>query len=79
MERSNALLYGKGIFTTVAIRNQRPLLWGKHWRRLTDNADKVVLDVSAHSEHDVVSMLSRGLVNSRLSDGRARITFLDQC
>jgi branched-subunit amino acid aminotransferase/4-amino-4-deoxychorismate lyase len=33
-QNSNAFLYGKGVFTTVAIFGGKPFLWEKHWRRL---------------------------------------------
>ena len=44
-ERSAFLLYGKGIFTTIAISQGKPLLWEKHWRRLMDNASKLAIDL----------------------------------
>jgi branched-subunit amino acid aminotransferase/4-amino-4-deoxychorismate lyase len=78
MESSNALLYGKGIFTTAAIRNGVPVLWEKHWRRLMDNAEKIGIDISGHSSEDVLSMLGGRLANARIVEGRARITFLDK-
>ncbi len=31
---SSAMLYGRGVFTTVAIYNGKPFLWPRHWRRL---------------------------------------------
>ena len=38
---SSAALYGKGVFTTVAIKDKKAFLWEKHWRRLNDNAEKI--------------------------------------
>ena len=32
---SSAMLYGRGVFTTLAIYNSQPFLWSKHWQRLT--------------------------------------------
>ena len=31
---SSAMLYGRGVFTTVAIYNGKPFLWPEHWQRL---------------------------------------------
>ena len=76
-ENGAASLYGKGIFTTVAIRDRRPLFWEKHWRRLTGDAGKVGVDISAFGEERVRGELDRALANEGVADGRARITFLD--
>ena len=37
---SAALLYGRGVFTSVAIYGGRPFLWPEHWARLMDHADR---------------------------------------
>lgn len=77
MENSNAFLYGKGIFTTIAIRNGEPFLWEKHWRRLIDNAARIDLDISAFSESQIKTKLTEQLESDGISNGRARITFSD--
>lgn len=73
-----AALYGKGVFTTVAIRSKRPLFWEKHWRRLTGDAAKVGVDISAYGEERVRAELERTLASESVADGRARITFHDE-
>src|ERR1043166_6959673 len=35
---SSAMLYGRGVFTTLAIYNSQPFLWSKHWQRLAAHA-----------------------------------------
>lgn len=70
---NNSHLYGKGVFTTVAIRDGEPLLWEKHWRRLVRDAEVVGVDISKHTEEST----RRALDEVTMSDGRARITFHD--
>ncbi len=77
MDQSNAALYGSGIFTTIAIRSGEPVFWEKHWRRLTDNAARVRIDLSAHSNQATYSSLDDSIRESGIVDGRARITFTD--
>ena len=49
---SSAALYSKGIFTTIAVYDGNPFLWGKHWRRLSGNADKLKIDLAEFSESE---------------------------
>lgn len=77
-DHSNHTLYGKGIFTTIAIRERAPLFWEKHWVRLTRDAAKIGIDISAFAKKRVLRELEKTLRNNGVSDGRARITFLDQ-
>ena len=41
---SSAMLYGRGVFTTLAIHEARPFLWSKHWNRLAAHASKLDID-----------------------------------
>ncbi|MGI8788273.1 MAG: aminotransferase class IV [Pyrinomonadaceae bacterium] len=75
---SSAALYGRGIFTTVAIYNSKPFLWEKHWRRLTSNARKIKIDLSDFSERSVSESLFEIIEKNRLKRARARITFFDE-
>ena len=72
--RTNALLYGKGVFTTIAMRAGEPFLWEKHWRRLVRDAGKIGVDISGHTEEST----RQALDDRKLSEGRARITFHDE-
>jgi branched-chain amino acid aminotransferase len=78
MQTSNASLYGKGIFTTVAIRDGEVFLWEKHWRRLTVNAAKIGVDLTEHTEQSTLDALEESIATNGFTDGRARITFLDE-
>lgn len=75
---SNAALYGKGVFTTVAVYDSRLFLWEKHWRRLTENAKKIGVDTNAFSETRLKDSLLEIINKNNLIDGRARITFFDE-
>ena len=48
---SSAMLYGRGVFTTLAIYNSQPFLWSKHWTRLTSHAKKLDIDYSGCTEY----------------------------
>jgi len=74
---SLAELYGKGIFTTVAIHDGQPFLWEKHWRRLEANAAVLDIDLSEHSESSTLDSLFTA-ISKNLQTGRARITFADE-
>ena len=75
---SAASLYGKGVFTTMAVKEGKPFLWAKHWKRLTDHAAKLSIDVSKHPERSTHSALLDLVSASELTSGRARLTFLDE-
>ena len=71
-------LYGKGIFTTLAIFDGNPFVWEKHWRRLTDNAAKLAIDISEYDEESVANALAEIISKNQVATGRARITFSDE-
>lgn len=75
---SSASLYGKGIFTTLAIIDKKPFLWEKHWRRLKENANKLKLDLSNFSEEEIKNFLLETIEINNFVNGRARITFFDE-
>ena len=70
-------LYGKGVFTTVALHKGEPLLWQKHWRRLKENAGKLGIDLSEFSEERTRESLCTLAEENSVQDGRARVTFFD--
>ena len=78
MKASNAALYGKGIFTTIAIYDGEPFLWEKHWLRLTSNGAKIGIDLSDHSEQTTHTSLIEVIEKNGVTGGRARITFSDE-
>ncbi len=75
---SSASLYGKGVFTTLAICNSQPFLWEKHWHRLNDNAIKVGIDLSNFSEHTVYKSLENIIEKNNALNARCRLTFFDE-
>jgi len=76
---ASAALYGSGVFTTVAIYNRKPFQWRKHWQRLTENAEKLNIRLSADlTEESVQNSLAELIEQNNLPDGRARITFFDE-
>lgn len=75
---SAAALYGKGIFTTVAIYKKDPFLWEKHWRRLNDNAEKIGVELSGFAEEAVKNSLLETIEKNKITNARVRITFFDE-
>lgn len=75
---SAVALYGKGIFTTVAIYNQKIFLWEKHWRRLNENAEKIGIDLSEVSDDLLKTSLFELIQQNKIQNSRARITFFDE-
>ena len=75
---SSAALYGKGIFTTLAIYNEKPFLWEKHWRRLQENAQKIGIDLSEFSDDLLKISLFELIQKNKIENSRARITFFDE-
>jgi branched-subunit amino acid aminotransferase/4-amino-4-deoxychorismate lyase len=74
---SSAALYGRGIFTSIAIYNSKPFQWAHHWQRLIGNAKTIGIDLSAFSEDAVKNSLSEIIKRNNLENGRVRITFFD--
>jgi branched-subunit amino acid aminotransferase/4-amino-4-deoxychorismate lyase len=75
---SSAALYGKGVFTTIAIYNSKPFLWEKHWRRLRENSTKLNIDLTDFDEETVKSALTQIISQNNLETSRARLTFFDE-
>jgi branched-subunit amino acid aminotransferase/4-amino-4-deoxychorismate lyase len=75
MLATNGALYGKGIFTTIAIVARQPFLWEKHWKRLANNAATVGIDISAHNEMATKDALTRS-IRFRRSPGSNPATIL---
>lgn len=75
---SSAALYGKGVFTTIAIYDGTPFLWEKHWERLRENSKRLAVDISGFSEKHVKESLQSLVKNNRAKYARARLTFFDE-
>lgn len=73
---SPSSLYGRGVFTTLAIHNHHPFLWSEHWDRLKEHASRVGVDISEYQDAGVRSLLDRLIEANHVRDGRARVTVL---
>jgi branched-subunit amino acid aminotransferase/4-amino-4-deoxychorismate lyase len=73
---SSAMLYGRGVFTTVGIYNGVPFLWSQHWRRLMDHAGRLGVDCSGCTEEGVGDALKKLISVNRVGNGRARVILL---
>jgi len=73
-----AALYGKGIFTTVAVHGAVPFLWEKHWERLIANASQTKMNLAEFSEESTRNSLLEIIEKNNLTRGRARLTFFDE-
>lgn len=73
---SSAMLYGRGVFTTVAIYNGKPFLWPNHWRRLKDHAERLNVDCTGANERNVGEALRKLVAVNQVGDGRARVILL---
>jgi aminodeoxychorismate lyase len=73
---SSAMLYGRGVFTTVAIYNGKPFLWPEHWQRLLEHAKRLNIDCSGCTEAGVGEALAKLIKVNNVSDGRARVILL---
>lgn len=75
---SAAALYGRSVFTTIAIYNFKLFLWEKHWERLNANAEKIGLDFSDFTEQTIKASLLEVVEKNQFRTGRARLTFFDE-
>ena len=73
---SSAMLYGRGVFTTVAIYNGKPFLWPKHWKRLKDNAEQLNVDCTGANERNVGEAVGKLVAVNQVKNGRARVIML---
>ena len=73
---SSAMLYGRGVFTTLAIYNSEPFRWSKHWQRLTTHARKLDIDHTGCTEKNVGDALRKLITVNQVQEGRARVILL---
>src|SRR4029078_666181 len=73
---SSAMLYRRGVFTTLAIYNSQPFLWSKHWQRLATHAKKLDIDHTGCTEKNVGEALRKLIAVNQVKDGRARVILL---
>jgi len=73
---SSAMLYGRGVFTTVAIYDGKPFLWREHWKRLQDHAERLNVEGVGLTERGVGEALKKLVSVNRVREGRARVILL---
>lgn len=73
---TSTTLYGRGVFTTLAIYRGRPFLWPEHWARLTVHAERCGVRSSHFDQETVGRALVKLIEANEVEDGRARITLL---
>jgi aminodeoxychorismate lyase len=73
---SSAMLYGRGVFTTLAIYDSKPFCWPNHWERLSSHAEKLDIDLSGCTQKIVGEALRKLIAVNSVQNGRARVIFL---
>jgi len=73
---SSAMLYGRGVFTTLAVYNSEPFLWSRHWQRLASHAKKLDIDYTGCTERNVGDALHKLVAINNVKEGRARVILL---
>lgn len=75
---TSAALYGRAVFTTIAILDGLPFLWEKHWKRLQNDATKVGVDMAGYTDKNTKVALDELVAANAITNGRARITLFDE-
>lgn len=74
---SAATLYGRGVFTTLAVYAGRPFLWREHFRRLGAHAEKLSVDAAPLGDEDFFrARIERIIEANKVVNGRARVSLL---
>jgi branched-subunit amino acid aminotransferase/4-amino-4-deoxychorismate lyase len=73
---TSAMLYGRGVFTTIAVHRSQPFLWPEHWARLNIHAERCGVRPGQFDEEAVWRSLVRLIEENGVADGRARVTLL---
>ncbi len=73
---SSAMLYGRGVFTTIAIYDSQPFLWPSHWQRIATHAKKLDVDHTGCTEKSVGDALGKLIAFNQVKEGRARVILL---
>ncbi len=72
---TGAALYGRGVFTTLAVHAGRPFLWPAHWSRLIEHSRRAGVAL-LFDEEETREALARLIEKNEVERGRARITVL---
>src|SRR5215218_4996738 len=72
---TSAALYGRGVFTTVAVHGGRPFLWDAHWSRLLAHAERAGVECD-YGDNEAALLLARLVEANGVEEGRARVHLL---
>ncbi|HEX8556482.1 MAG TPA: aminotransferase class IV [Pyrinomonadaceae bacterium] len=72
---TSAALYGRGVFTTIAVHAGRPFLWDAHWSRLLAHAERAGV-VCDYALEEAARLLARLVESNGVGEGRARVHLL---
>jgi branched-subunit amino acid aminotransferase/4-amino-4-deoxychorismate lyase len=70
-----AVLFGRGVFTTVAVHKGRPLFWDAHWSRLLAHAERAGVECD-FGDNATAAALARLIEANGVERGRARVHLL---
>jgi branched-subunit amino acid aminotransferase/4-amino-4-deoxychorismate lyase len=70
-----AALYGRGVFTTVAIHSGLPFLWDAHWSRLLAHAERAGVECD-FGDNEAALLLAHLIEANQVEEGRARVHLL---
>jgi branched-subunit amino acid aminotransferase/4-amino-4-deoxychorismate lyase len=73
---SSAMLYGRGVFTTISIRDGEAFCWPAHWERLQEGAERLSINLSGLTERGVGEAISKLVSVNGVEKGRARVVLL---
>jgi len=70
-----AAMYGRGVYTTIAIHRGRPFLWDAHWTRLLAHAERAGVECD-FGDNETALTLARLIEANKVEQGRARVQLL---
>jgi branched-subunit amino acid aminotransferase/4-amino-4-deoxychorismate lyase len=73
---TSTTLYGRGVFTTLAVYRGQPFLWPEHWARLIEHAGRCGVRTTHFEQATVGRALVKLIKANGVEEGRARITLL---
>ena len=69
-----AALYGRGVFTLVAVHRGRAFVWPRHWARLVEHAARAGVALAGFEETAVGAEIARLIEANEVERGLARVT-----
>ncbi|QQS40735.1 MAG: aminotransferase class IV [Acidobacteriota bacterium] len=74
---SGSVLYGKGVFTTIALCGGEPFEWARHAKRLAKNSHILGLEIGPSAIEELLGSLRDLAARNESGEGKARITIFD--